>query len=59
MRTTCCAGRSGISAGFLRGEVLRHVRTAEPPQTGERRVHLEREGTTAYLKLAYPRARGD
>ena len=29
-------------------------RPAEPPQTGERRVHLEREGTTAYLKIAYP-----
>ncbi len=26
---------------------------AEPPQLGERRVLLEREGTTAYLKLAY------
>ena len=25
----------------------------EPPQTGERRVTIEREGTTAYLKIAY------
>jgi zinc protease len=25
----------------------------EPPQSGERRVEVEREGTTAYLKLAY------
>jgi zinc protease len=27
--------------------------TSEPPQLGERRVVIEREGTTAYLKLAY------
>ena len=27
--------------------------TAEPPQLGERRVVVEREGTTAYLKIAY------
>ena len=34
------------------------VRIAEPPQIGERRVAIEREGTTAYLKFAYhaPRA---
>jgi zinc protease len=30
------------------------ARQAEPPQAGERRVHLEREGTTSYLRLAYP-----
>jgi zinc protease len=36
------------------GSASRHKRTAEPPQAGERRVLLEREGTTAYLKLAYP-----
>ena len=28
-------------------------RPSEPPQIGERRVHLEREGTTAYLKFAW------
>ena len=28
-------------------------RTVEPPQLGERRVRIDREGTTAYLKLAY------
>jgi zinc protease len=28
-------------------------RAAEPPQVGERRVTIEREGTTAYLKFAY------
>jgi zinc protease len=34
------------------------LRVAEPPQLGERRVTIEREGTTAYLKFAYhaPRA---
>ncbi len=36
------------------GEVVRPRRQPEPPQIGERRVMLEREGTTAYLKLAYP-----
>src|SRR5918993_1784850 len=36
------------------GRISRPKRTAEPPQVGERRVMLEREGTTAYLKLAYP-----
>lgn len=35
-------------------EVARYARPAEPPQLGERRVLLEREGTTAYLKIAYP-----
>jgi zinc protease len=29
------------------------VRTIEPEQNGERRVTLEKEGTTAYLKVAY------
>src|SRR3954470_878685 len=28
-------------------------RTVEPPQIGERRVRIEREGTAGYLKLAY------
>jgi zinc protease len=31
----------------------RRTTTVEPPQFGERRVVIEREGTTAYLKLAY------
>jgi zinc protease len=35
-------------------EVVRPPRRPEPPQIGERRVMLEREGTTAYLKVAYP-----
>lgn len=29
------------------------IRTIEPEQLGERRVRLERDGTAAYLKLAY------
>jgi zinc protease len=36
------------------GVPLARVRMSEPPQLGERRVTVEREGTTAYLKLAYP-----
>jgi zinc protease len=35
------------------GAGTERLRTGEPPQLGERRVHVEREGTTAYLKLAY------
>jgi zinc protease len=29
------------------------VRSVEPPQVGERRVLVEREGTTGYVKIAY------
>jgi zinc protease len=29
------------------------LRTVEPEQTGERRVHIRKEGTTGYLKIAY------
>jgi len=35
------------------GPEPRRIRAIEPPQLGERRVVVEREGTTAYLKLAY------
>ena len=35
-------------------EVVRFGRPAEPRQLGERRVLLEREGTTHYLKITYP-----
>ena len=35
------------------GPVPRRLLAVEPPQLGERRVTLEREGTTAYLKFAY------
>ena len=35
------------------GPEPRRIRTVEPEQLGERRVEVSREGTTAYLKLAY------
>ena len=35
------------------GPAPHRIRTAEPVQTGERRVSIRREGTTAYLKLAF------
>ena len=36
------------------GVLPSRVRTREPEQHGERRVRVERPGTTAYLKLAWP-----
>jgi zinc protease len=38
---------------IVAAEEPRRVRTAEPPQLGERRVRIEKEGTTAYLKVAW------
>jgi zinc protease len=38
-----------IAPGPLPARLL----SAEPPQVGERRVTIEKEGTTAYVKLAY------
>jgi len=35
------------------GELPARMRTVEPEQTGERRVTIRREGTTAYLKAGY------
>ena len=35
------------------GPALRRVSVVEPEQLGERRIEVSREGTTAYLKLAY------
>ena len=35
------------------GELARRVYTKEPDQLGERRLTLSREGTTAYLKIAF------
>ena len=35
------------------GTAPARLKVSEPPQLGERRVHVEREGTTAYLKLGY------
>jgi zinc protease len=40
-------------AGIPAQDPPTRLRIAEPPQLGERRVTLEREGTTAYLKFAY------
>jgi len=35
------------------GPAPERIRTTEPEQTGERRVTIRKEGTTAYLKVAY------
>jgi zinc protease len=35
------------------GGTLERLRTVEPDQTGERRITIRKEGTTAYLKVAY------
>jgi zinc protease len=47
--------------GIAGGAPLAHGRPSEPQQIGERRVLLEREGSTAYLKFAWraPAARDD
>ncbi len=39
--------------GIAPGEVPPRMRTTEPVQLGERRVTVRRDGTTAYLKIAY------
>jgi zinc protease len=39
--------------GIQPGAEPRRVRAVEPEQFGERRIEVAREGTTAYLKLAY------
>jgi zinc protease len=39
--------------GIAPGPVPPRLRTVEPEQTGERRVTIAREGTTAYLKVGY------
>jgi zinc protease len=39
--------------GIPSGPEPRRIRSVEPPQLGERRVSVEREGTTAYVKLAF------
>jgi zinc protease len=40
-------------AAIAPGAAAKRRRAAEPRQVGERRVLIEREGTTAYLKLAW------
>jgi zinc protease len=39
--------------GIPAGDLPRRMHTVEPEQTGERRITINREGTTAYLKLGY------
>jgi zinc protease len=39
--------------GIPAGPTPRRVKVEEPEQLGQRRVEVRREGTTAYLKLAY------
>jgi zinc protease len=40
-------------AGIGPGAEPRRIRTTEPPQLGERRVVIEREGTTGYVKAVF------
>ena len=40
-------------AGIGPGAEPRRIRTTEPPQLGERRVMIEREGTTGYVKAVF------
>jgi zinc protease len=35
------------------GDAIERLRTVEPPQSGERRLTIQQEGTTAYLKVGY------
>ncbi len=39
--------------GMATGAEPSRIRVSEPPQIGERRVAIEREGTTGYLKIVY------
>ena len=39
--------------GIAPGPVPERIRTVEPDQTGERRVTIRKEATTAYLKVGY------
>ena len=45
--------RAETHFGTLTGAAPKRRRSIEPAQIGERRVRIEREGTTAYLKLAW------
>ena len=53
MRTMCCGGRRGTSETFPPVPEPERIRTTEPPQLGERRVLIEREGTTGYVKVMF------
>ena len=58
-RRRAAARRAAFRSDSRGLEICAAQATAEPPQIGERRVLLEREGTTAYLKLAYPAPAAD
>ena len=45
--------------GIPPGEPARRIATEEPPQQGERRVHLRKPGTTAYWRAAFHAPRFD
>ena len=47
----CCVEKQ--FGAIASGELPERPRTTEPAQLGERRVGIAREGTTAYLKIAY------
>ena len=47
----CCVEKQ--FGAIAPGELPERPRTTEPAQLGERRVGITREGTTAYLKIAY------
>ena len=47
----CCVEKQ--FGAIAPGELPKRPRTTEPAQLGERRVGIAREGTTAYLKIAY------
>ena len=57
-RTMRCGASSSTSAGFRPAHVRRGSARASPSSSGERRVTIAKEGTTAYLKIGVPRARG-
>jgi zinc protease len=40
-------------AGIAPGSLPKRIRTVEPDQSGERRLTIRKEGTTAYLKIGY------
>ena len=45
--------RAPFRRAFQPGRSRRALRTVEPEQTGERRLTIRKEGTTAYLKVGY------
>ena len=54
-----CGASSITSAAIQPGPAPERLRTVEPEQTGERRLTIRKEGTTAYLKVGYHAPVGD